>query len=153
MPWKRVAVATDKQVSDAEIRDDWRKAGGGFHGPHVEHAYIEEAKFLPYMRAKFTALAEREREVEAKQLTINMLKIDVAKLDKAIEQREAAEAREQKLKEALLIARNQVITLHPAGDPRLMLPRDSQDLVQIAVLHEIDSALTAGDAPKEEQRG
>lgn len=36
----------------------WRAAGGAFHGPHVEHAYMEEAKFLPFMR---NLLAEHDR--------------------------------------------------------------------------------------------
>ncbi len=37
-------------ITDDQIRDFWRNAGGSFHGPHVEHATMEEAKFLPFMR-------------------------------------------------------------------------------------------------------
>jgi hypothetical protein len=37
-------------MTDKEIRDLWRKAGGKFHGPNVEHGYMEEAKLLPFLR-------------------------------------------------------------------------------------------------------
>lgn len=36
---------------DHKIRELWRAAGGSFYGPNVEHADMEEAKFLPFMRA------------------------------------------------------------------------------------------------------
>jgi hypothetical protein len=56
-------------IGNDEIRAIWRKAGGGFHGPHVEQAYMEEAKFLLFMRELLEANnreIERRRAAEAK---------------------------------------------------------------------------------------
>lgn len=38
-------------ISDDQLRELWRKAGGSFHGPIVEHGSIEEAKLLPFLRS------------------------------------------------------------------------------------------------------
>jgi hypothetical protein len=39
-----------QSINDDAIRQMWRAAGGDFHGPHIEHAFMEERKFLPFMR-------------------------------------------------------------------------------------------------------
>jgi hypothetical protein len=73
-------------LSNAEIRRIWREAGGGFHGPHVEHAYMEEAKFLPFMRA-FAA----RRVVEATdQAERHLAILGIAQSAKLAEARRAA---------------------------------------------------------------
>lgn len=47
---ERIKLPRQQLPSDDEIRQLWRAAGGDFHGPHVEHAFMEETKFLIYMR-------------------------------------------------------------------------------------------------------
>lgn len=49
-------------LSDEQLRTIWRKAGGSFHGPIVEHGSIEEAKLLPFLRrlVSFTPLTPAE---------------------------------------------------------------------------------------------
>jgi hypothetical protein len=46
----RAGVCDPMSISDEEIREMWRRAGGAFHGPHVEQAYMEKQKFLAFMR-------------------------------------------------------------------------------------------------------
>lgn len=41
---------TPQTWTDDEVREWWHRRGGGFHGPKVEHAYMEEARFLLLMR-------------------------------------------------------------------------------------------------------
>lgn len=38
------------RVTDAQLRDLWRKAGGDFHGPNIEHGIMSERKLLPFLR-------------------------------------------------------------------------------------------------------
>lgn len=47
--------------ADGEIIRAWKDAGGNFYGPHVEHADMEYAKWLPFMRRM---LAARPRDTE-----------------------------------------------------------------------------------------
>lgn len=82
-------------------------------------------------------LAIADREAMRQWLAINGIK----SVDVLLERAEAIEARVRVLEEALRIARRQVITLHPAKDPRSIEPRDMQDQVQIVVLEMIDDAL------------
>ena len=49
-------------LSDHELQRMWREAGGGFHGPHVEHGYMEEAKLLSFLRSFAARAAADERE-------------------------------------------------------------------------------------------
>jgi hypothetical protein len=46
-------------ISDDALRQRWRDAGGGFHGPNVEHGDMPEAKLLPFLRS----LVTREHEL------------------------------------------------------------------------------------------
>ena len=48
-----------RSATDNEIRQAWREAGGDFHGPHVEHGYMEERKLLPFLRNLLMVGAER----------------------------------------------------------------------------------------------
>lgn len=53
-------------------RQIWRENGGGFHGPHVEHAYIEDSKLETALVAIVTdamsdALAKARVALEAVQ--------------------------------------------------------------------------------------
>lgn len=87
-------------------------------------------------------LAKREREV--KLISSAYDKRILQKTQDRIEETkraDIAEAHNQKLMEALSIARSQVVTLHPRKDPRSIKPLDMQDHVQIAVLDAIDHAL------------
>ncbi len=58
--------------SDDELRTFWRKAGGSFYGPHVEHGDMEEANLLLFLRSLVTAapllpeLAEALRRLTAR---------------------------------------------------------------------------------------
>jgi len=38
------------EYTDAELRRMWRGAGGGFHGPNVEHGTMPEDLLLPFIR-------------------------------------------------------------------------------------------------------
>jgi hypothetical protein len=49
-------------VGDKDLLRMWREVGGSFHGPHVEHGYMEEAKLLPFLRALAARAAADERE-------------------------------------------------------------------------------------------
>lgn len=44
-------------LSDNDLRDLWRRAGGTFHGPKTECGSIEEASLLPFLRHMVEALA------------------------------------------------------------------------------------------------
>ena len=46
-------------MSDRNIIDAWKRAGGTFYGPHVEHADMEYAKWLPFMRGLADSVALR----------------------------------------------------------------------------------------------
>lgn len=48
-------------MTNDEIKALWREHGGGFHGPHVEQAFIPEAKFYGFVRA-LVQKAEAERD-------------------------------------------------------------------------------------------
>jgi hypothetical protein len=43
-------AATTPGLSDDDMRDLWRRAGGEFHGPHIETGTLEEEKLLPLLR-------------------------------------------------------------------------------------------------------
>jgi hypothetical protein len=51
--------AGEDDMTDSELRDLWRKAGGNFHGPRIETGTMPEAALLPFLRGLVTA--ERER--------------------------------------------------------------------------------------------
>lgn len=42
----------------------WRAAGGSFHGPHTETAYIEKSKLLPFLDRLISALKPFAAESE-----------------------------------------------------------------------------------------
>ena len=140
---EREATADTPRVSDAELHTIYRNT------LDVLPQYLRQFEVLALdLRDTRTALAERDREVAKLREGMALLQQDWA-TEKL--RAEAAEARVRVLEEALRAARGQVITLHPARDPRSIEPRDMQDQVQIAVLDVIDAALS--DTPKEEQRG
>lgn len=52
-----------KTMTDHELRDFWRKAGGNFHGPYIETGTMPESQLLPFLRS--LVAAERERYAQA----------------------------------------------------------------------------------------
>lgn len=64
---KQIALLQPTAHTDDEIREWWKDIGGHFFGPKVEHACIEEHKFLPAMRTLFDAFVQT-REQLAKAL-------------------------------------------------------------------------------------
>jgi hypothetical protein len=58
-------------LSDDEIRAEWRKAGGEFYGPIVEHASIKEADYFTFRRSLATptppAAAQEDGRSEARR--------------------------------------------------------------------------------------
>ena len=47
-------------MTDDDVRDWWRRWGGKFHGPNVEHGTMEEAKLLPLLRYILTGFEPPE---------------------------------------------------------------------------------------------
>ena len=39
-----------KEIDETTLRDLWEKHGGRFHGPKIEHGFMEESKLLPFLQ-------------------------------------------------------------------------------------------------------
>jgi hypothetical protein len=78
---------TNPLKCDGAIRAAWKAAGGTFYGPHVEHANMEEAKWLPFMRSLFGLLEHAEcaiRETASTSSTGVSVALEVADEIKAL---------------------------------------------------------------------
>lgn len=47
-------------ITNAELKSMWIKAGGSFHGPHIETGTMPENKLLPFLRSLYEARHEKE---------------------------------------------------------------------------------------------